>query len=99
MKNAIIRALSAIGVCFPVYTFSPTKSRADDRSYQAPVRLSNPGVPSQYNACQPPTERLRAHLAEGRSLPICRAYRTERPDIRERLHHIDLTIDMATGWR
>ena len=99
MKNAIIRALSAIGVCFPLYTFSPTKWRADDRGCQAPIRLSNPGVPPQYNACRPPTERLRAHLAEGRSLSICRAYRAARPDIRERSHHIDLTIDTATGQR
>ena len=71
MKNAVIRALSAILLCVPSYTFSSSIARADDWGCQVLLCLSNPGGATQYAECRPPIERLWSHLAKGRSFPIC----------------------------
>lgn len=71
MKNAIIRAVSAILLCVPVYTVSSGIARGDDWGCQVLLCLSNPGGATQYAECRPPIERLWSHLAKGRSFPIC----------------------------
>ncbi len=71
MRNGIIRALSAILVCVPVYTFSTSMARSDDWGCEVLLCLSNPGGATEYSECRPPIERLWKHLARGRSFPIC----------------------------
>lgn len=71
MKNTVIRALSAVLLCVPVYTFSFSIARGDDWGCQVLLCLSNPGGATQYAECRPPIERLWSHLAKGRSFPIC----------------------------
>ena len=71
MKNAVIRALSAVLLCVPLYTFSSSIARAVDWGCQVLLCLSNPGGATQYTECRPPIERRWSHLAKGRSFPIC----------------------------
>ncbi|WP_094538762.1 hypothetical protein [Brucella grignonensis] len=71
MKNAVIRALSAVAIGVSLYTFSSPIARADDWGCQVLLCLSNPGGATQYAECRPPIERLWSHLAKGRSFPIC----------------------------
>jgi hypothetical protein len=71
MKIAIIRALSAVLLFLPVYTFSSSIARSDDWGCQVLLCISNPGGATQYAECRPPIERLWAHLSKGRSFPIC----------------------------
>lgn len=71
MKDAIIRAISAILLCVPAYTFSSGMARGDDWGCQVLLCLSNPGGATQYAECRPPIERLWSHLAKGHSFPTC----------------------------
>lgn len=71
MKKAVIRALSAVLLCVPSYTFSSSIARADDWGCQVLLCLSNPGGATQYAECRPPIQRLWSHLAKGHSFPIC----------------------------
>ena len=71
MKNAIIRALSAILLCVPVYTFSSGIARGDDWGCEVLLCLSNPGGATEFAECRSPIEKLWSHLAKGRSFPIC----------------------------
>lgn len=71
MRIVSIRALSAILLCVPIYTFSSAVVRGDDWGCQVLLCLSNPGGATQYAECRPPIARLWSHLAKGRSFPIC----------------------------
>lgn len=71
MNSAINRAVTAILLCVPAYTFSSTIARGDDWGCQVLLCISNPSGATQYAACRPPIERLSSHLARGRSFPVC----------------------------
>lgn len=73
MRHAVIRVLSGVLLCVPLYTFSSSVARTDDWGCQVLLCLSNPGSPTEYAECRPPIKRLWSHLAKGRSFPICSA--------------------------
>lgn len=71
MRHAVIRVLSGVLICVPLYTFSSSVARTDDWGCQVLLCLSNPGSPTEYAECRSPIERLWSHLAKGRTFPIC----------------------------
>ncbi|GAA5623483.1 MULTISPECIES: hypothetical protein [Brucella] len=81
MRHAVIRVLSGVLICAPLYTFSSSVARTDDWGCQVLLCLSNPGSPTEYAECRSPIERLWSHLAKGRTFPICSGigFTTSRP--------------------
>jgi hypothetical protein len=54
------------GICL---SLSPAS--ADDWGCKVLLCLSNPGGPTEFDACKPPIDQLRKHLRKGRSFPTC----------------------------
>lgn len=65
-RNAVM--ILAATLC---YTIEDRPAHADDWGCKVILCLSNPGGPTQFEACRPPIERLWRDLAKGRSFPTC----------------------------
>ena len=76
MVNRSVRtwgsALGAMGLAFASVTIAPATAHADNTwACEVVLCLSNPGGPTQYDACVPPIEQLWSSLLHGGGFPTC----------------------------